>query len=49
LYIEEIHRPEVYYWENPTDETKCIKKTYDFKNPYPFLVIFSLKMGKISK
>ncbi|XP_046438504.1 pantothenate kinase 3-like [Daphnia pulex] len=39
LYIEEIHRPEVYYWENPTDETKCVKKTYDFKNPYPFLLV----------
>lgn len=39
LYIEENHPSEVYYWANPTDETKCVKVKYDFKNPYPFLLV----------
>jgi len=39
LYIEENHPSEVYYWSNPTDENKCAKVKYDFKNPYPFLVV----------
>ena len=39
LFIEESYPSEVYYWANPTDEDKCCKVTYDFKNPYPFLVI----------
>lgn len=38
LYIEENNPSEVYYWADPTEETKCTKVTYDFKNPYPFLV-----------
>lgn len=39
LYIEEINPTEVYYWENPTDESTCVKKTYNFKDPYPFLLV----------
>lgn len=40
LYIEENNQPsEVYYWANPTDEAKCTKVVYDFKSPYPFLVL----------
>ncbi|XP_057366721.2 pantothenate kinase 3-like [Daphnia carinata] len=39
LYIEEINPTEVYYWENPIDESTCVKKTYNFKDPYPFLLV----------
>ncbi len=39
LFIEETLPSEVYYWADPTHEDKCRKVNYDFKNPYPFLVV----------
>lgn len=39
-YIEENHiHNECYYFINARDEETCQKVTYDFSNPYPFLVV----------
>lgn len=38
LYIEANNPSECYFWVNPTDEERCDKKVFDFRNPYPFIV-----------
>lgn len=38
LFVEANNPQEVYYWADPTDEEKCHKVTYDFSQPYPFIV-----------
>ena len=44
--IEGIHyvdrnneRSECYYWKNPADPDHCEKVPFDFRNPYPYLVV----------
>ena len=44
--IEGIHyidsnnnNPECYYWKSPDDPKLCEKVPFDFKNPYPYLVV----------
>ncbi|XKL59485.1 hypothetical protein PGB90_000501 [Kerria lacca] len=39
LFVEANNPQEVYYWADPTDEEKCHKVTYDFSQPYPFIVV----------
>jgi type II pantothenate kinase len=38
LYVEMNNAMECYYWTNPTEPDKCQKETYDFSDPYPFIV-----------
>lgn len=38
-YIDATNSSECYYWSQPTDETRCQKISYDFSNPYPFLIV----------
>ncbi|BFY98499.1 hypothetical protein BsWGS_01539 [Bradybaena similaris] len=33
------HRSECYYFSNPLDSENCEKKPFDFRNPYPYLVV----------
>jgi len=38
-FIEHKNSKELYYWQNPGNDSLACKKTYDFKNPYPFLLV----------
>jgi len=38
-FIEQSSRKELYYWENPGDDYLACKKTFDFSNPYPFMLV----------
>ncbi|MCL4132882.1 UNVERIFIED_CONTAM: hypothetical protein GTU68_026623 [Idotea baltica] len=39
-YIEDNNvEKECYYFVNPRDQTLCQKHTYDFSNPYPYLIV----------
>jgi len=38
-FIEHNNSKELYYWENPGDDSMACKKTYDFTNPYPFMLV----------
>jgi len=38
-YIEASNCRELYYWENPGNDELACKQQYDFKNPYPFLLV----------
>jgi len=38
-FIEHNNSKELYYWENPGDDQLACKKTYDFTNPYPFMLV----------
>lgn len=39
-YIDRLNTlSECYYWSNPTDPENCKREPYDFKNPYPYLVV----------
>ncbi|XP_018328170.1 pantothenate kinase 3 isoform X3 [Agrilus planipennis] len=38
-YIDTHNPNECYYWANPTEMEKCSKSSYDFSNPYPFLLV----------
>ena len=38
LYVEMNNPMECYYWTSPTEHDKCKKETYDFSDPYPFIV-----------
>ena len=33
------NRRELYYWHNPSDDNEAVKKSYDFSNPYPFILV----------
>ncbi|XP_063231766.1 pantothenate kinase 3 isoform X2 [Bacillus rossius redtenbacheri] len=39
LYVEANNPHEFYYWANPTEEEKCVKRCFDFSNPYPFILV----------
>lgn len=41
IHFIDRHNPlsECYYWQNPTDPELCVKKQYDFSNPYPYMVV----------
>lgn len=41
LFVEVNNPQECYYWANPTDTDKCTKESYDFSDPYPFIVSIS--------
>ena len=30
---------ECYYWKNPQEHDKCEKVPFDFRDPYPYLVV----------
>ncbi|XP_065564990.1 pantothenate kinase 1-like [Artemia franciscana] len=38
-FIKEHTSHEIYFFENPSNEALCRKVEYDFKNPYPFMVV----------
>ena len=38
-FIEAHNSKELYYWQNPEDDKAAVKKTYDFSNPYPFILV----------
>ena len=38
-FIEAHNSRELYYWEEPADDRAACKKTYDFSNPYPFILV----------
>lgn len=38
-YIEAEKKDECYYYCNPTEEALCSKVSYDFSDPYPFLIV----------
>jgi type II pantothenate kinase len=38
-FIEGYCSSECYYWDNPKDDDKCRKVTFDFSKPYPFMVV----------
>lgn len=40
LFVEANNPKECYYWADPTDDDKCHKVTYDFSQPYPFIVSY---------
>lgn len=38
LFADTNNSHECYYWSDPKEEDSCHKMTYDFSQPYPFLV-----------
>ena len=38
-FIEAHNSRELYYWQDPADDRAACKKTYDFSNPYPFILV----------
>ena len=38
-FIESHNSKELYYWDSPEDDHKAVKMTYDFSNPYPFMLV----------
>lgn len=38
-YIDSINLNECYYWDKNDDGEYCVKKIYDFSDPYPFLLV----------
>jgi len=38
-FIEASNPRELYYWDNPSNDQLASKKSYDFANPYPFLLV----------
>lgn len=38
-YIEATNSAECYYWREPTNDNQCEKISYDFSNPYPFILV----------
>lgn len=38
-FIEHNNSKELYYWENPGEDSLACKRTYDFTNPYPFMLV----------
>jgi len=38
-FIEQNNSTELYYWQHPFDEEKASKVAYDFKNPYPYMLV----------
>ncbi|GLG95892.1 hypothetical protein R5R35_005584 [Gryllus longicercus] len=39
LYVEMNNPHECYYWANLSDDKLCEKREFDFKDPYPFLLV----------
>ncbi|XP_018906809.1 pantothenate kinase 3 isoform X1 [Bemisia tabaci] len=39
LFADTNNSHECYYWSDPKEEDSCHKMTYDFSQPYPFLVV----------
>jgi len=38
-FIAENNREEIYYWQDPLNEEKVHKEIYDFKDPYPYMLV----------
>lgn len=38
-YIDRYNPFECYYWKSPNEPEKCEKVPFDFRNPYPYLVV----------
>lgn len=39
FFIETTNPHECYYWSEPTDDSKCHKRPFDFSEPFPFLLV----------
>ena len=38
-FIEQYNPRELYFWENPGDDSKACKVSFDFRDPYPFMLV----------
>lgn len=38
-FVEGANPRELYYWQDPADDSLASKQTYDFASPYPFLLV----------
>ncbi|XP_013414430.1 pantothenate kinase 3 [Lingula anatina] len=38
-YIDRNNPDECYYWKHPTEPERCEKVPFDFRDPYPYLVV----------
>jgi len=38
-YIDSVIENECYYFADPHDAERCEKRPFDFRNPYPYMVV----------
>ena len=38
-FIEQNNPKELYFWENPEDDESAEKVSFDFRDPYPFMLV----------